>query len=382
MNFDLSPEQKSFQEEVRRFMKNEVTPLVQSPDKEKEFLWDVWRKMGKLGLLGMYIPESYGGAETDNVTAALAIEEISKAHTSLAFSVAPHNCFVGHTIAQYGTEEQKRKYLPGIASGERVGAGGWTEPCAGSDVHGIKTVAVKKGDYYTINGSKTLITNAPIADLFVTLVLTNDSIKPSGLTCFLFERGTPGISFGGEMEKMGVLGSPTGEIFFDDCKIPLANRLGEEDKGFFQLMETFEKGRILMAAMCVGTAMACLEVATKYAKGRRAFGQAVSNFQAIKFKIADMKSNIDAAHLLTMRAAHLKDKGKSVEMEAAIAKLFASEMSIKCAMDAVQIHGGYGFMKENMVERYMRDVMINTIGEGTSEIQRLIIARHVLKGFD
>jgi butyryl-CoA dehydrogenase len=382
MDFDLTPEQESFRDEVRRFMKKEVIPLVQGPEKEKEFLWDVWRKMGKLGLLGMYIPENYGGAEADTVTSALAIEEISRGHTALAFSVAPHNCFVGHTLSQYGTEEQKKKYLPGIASGELIGAGGWTEPCAGSDVHGIKTTAIRNGDYYVINGSKTLITNAPIADLFVTLVLTNDSTRPPGLTCFLFERGTAGVSFGEEMEKMGVLGSPTGEIFFDDCKVPLENCLGEENKGFYQLMETFEKGRILMAAMCTGTAMACFDVALNYAKNRKAFGQSITNFQAIKFKIADMKSNIDAAHLLTMRAAWLKDQGKSVEMEAAIAKLFASEMSVKCAMDAVQIHGGYGFMKENMVERYMRDVMINTIGEGTSEIQRLIIARNVLKQFN
>jgi alkylation response protein AidB-like acyl-CoA dehydrogenase len=379
MNFDLTPEQESFRDEVRRFMKKEVIPLVQGPEKEKEFLRDIWEKMGKLGLLGLYIPENYGGAEADNVTAALAIEEISRGHTALAFSAAPHNCFVGHTIAAYGTEEQKEKYLPGIASGKLIGAGGWTEPCAGSDVHGIKTTAVRKGNYYIINGSKTLITNAPIADVFVTLVLTDNSTKPPGLTCFAFERGMPGVTFGEEMEKMGVLGSPTGEIFFDDCKIPMENRLGEENKGFYQLMETFEKGRIVMAAMCIGTAMACFDVAVRYAKSREAFGQHIANFQAIKFKIADMKKNIDAAHFLTMRAAWLKDRGKSVEMEAAIAKLFASEISVQCAIDALQIHGGYGFMRENLVERYVRDVMVNTIGEGTSEIQRLIIARNVLK---
>ena len=379
MDFDLSPEQKSFINEVRNFMKKEVTPLVQNSEKEKEFLGEIWKKIGKLGLLGMFIPEKYGGAEVDNITAALAMEEVSKGHTALAFSMGPHNCFVGHTMSQYGNEEQKNKYLPGIASGELIGGGGWTEPCAGSDLHGIKTTAVKKGDYYIVNGSKTLITNAPIANVFVTLVLTDESAKPPGLSCFVFERGTPGISFGKEMEKMGVLGSPTGEIFFDDCKVPLENRLGEENNGFNQLMETFEKGRILMAAMCLGTAMACLEAAAHYAKTRKAFGQSISNFQATKFKIADMKKDIDAAHLLIMRAAWLKDQGKSVEMEASIAKLFASEISIKCAIDAFQIHGGSGYMKENMVERYLRDVMVNTVGEGTSEIQRLIIARHILK---
>ena len=382
MDFDLSPEQKSFINEVRNFMKKEVIPLVQNYEKEKEFLREIWKKIGKLGLLGMFIPEKYGGAEVDTITAVLAMEEVSKGHTSLAFSIGPHNAFVGQTISQYGNEKQKNKYLPGIASGELIGGGGWTEPGAGSDLHGIKTTAVKKGDYYIVNGSKTLITNAPIADVFVTLVVTDESAKPPGHSCFVFERGTPGISFGKEMEKMGVLGSPTGEIFFDDCKVPVENRLGEENNGFNQLMETFEKGRILMAAMCLGTAMACLEAAVHYAKSRNAFGQPISNFQAIKFKIADMKKNIDAAHLLITRAAWLKDQGKSVEMEASIAKLFASEISIKCAIDAFQIHGGYGYMKENMVERYLRDVMVNTVGEGTSEIQRLIIARNVLRQFN
>jgi alkylation response protein AidB-like acyl-CoA dehydrogenase len=379
MDFGLNAVQKAFIDEVRTFMKKEVEPLVKDSALEKEFLWDIWRKMGKLGLLGLFIPEKYGGAEVDTVTAALATEEISRGHTALAFSVAPHNCFGGMTISQFGNEEQKKKYLPGIASGELVGCGGWTEPCAGSDLHGIRTNAVRKGDYYIVNGSKTFITNAPIANIFVTLVVTDESTKPHGLSCFLFERGTPGITFGPPMDKMGVLGSPTGEIFFDDCKVPLENRLGEENRGFNQLMETFERARVVMAAMCLGTAMACFDAAVNYAKTREAFGEAISNFQAIKFKLADMKKDIDAAHLLIMRAAWLKDQGKSVEMEASIAKLFASEASVKCAIDAFQIHGGSGYMKGTMVERYLRDVMVNTVGEGTSEIQRSIISRHILR---
>ncbi|MDY7035053.1 MAG: acyl-CoA dehydrogenase family protein [Thermodesulfobacteriota bacterium] len=382
MDFDLSPEHRSFQDMVRKFMENDVIPLVRAPEKEKEFLWEAWEKMGKLGLLGMCIPEKYGGSEADNIMFALAIEEIARGHTAMAFAMAPHNCFVGNTISQYGAEEQKKKYLPGIASGKLIGAGGWTEPGAGSDVHGIKTTAVREGNFYIIDGSKTLITNAPIADLFVTLALTDKSTTPPGLTCLIVEKGMSGVTFGKEMEKMGVCGSPTGEIFFEDCKVPVENRLGDENNGFFQLMETFEKGRYGMAALCTGTAMACLDAAARYAKGRTAFGQAISNFQATKFKLADMKKNIDAAHLLVLRAAWLKDQGKSIEMEAALAKLFASEMSVKCAIDAVQIHGGYGYMKEYLVERYLRDVMINPIGEGTSEIQRLIIARHVLKSFN
>jgi alkylation response protein AidB-like acyl-CoA dehydrogenase len=313
MEFDLSftPEQKMFRDEVRRFMDKEVFPLVEGTENEKTFLWDVWKKMGKLGLLGMLIPEKYGGGETDTVTFALAIEEIARVHTSLAFSVAPHNCFVGHTIAQYGTEEQKRRYLPKVASGELIGAGGWTEPGTGSDVHGIKTRAVKNGNQWVINGSKTLITNAPIADLFVTLVLTDDSRKPPGLSCFVFERKTPGVAFGEELDKMGILGSPTGEIFFDDCVVPEENLLGKENEGFTQLMETFEKGRIGMAAMCTGTATACLEASVKYAKNRKAFGQHISNFQAIKFKIAEMKTDIDASHLLAAPRRLAEGSGKT-----------------------------------------------------------------------
>lgn len=382
MDFDLSFEQQSLRDTVRRFMETEVIPLVRSPEKEKEFLRDIWSKMGEMGLLGMYIPEKYGGSEADNITFAIAIEEIARGNASLAFSVAPHNCFVGHTISQYGTEQMKKKYLPDIASGKLIGAGGWTEPGAGSDVHGIKTAAVREGDYYIINGSKTLITNAPVADLFVTLVVTDKSSTPAGLTCIVVEKDAPGISFGKELDKMGVCGSPTGEIFFENCKVSIGNRLGEENQGFKQLMETFEKGRIGMAALCTGTAIACFEAAVKYAKNRTAFGQVISNFQATKFKIADMKKNIDAARLLTMRSAWLKDKGKSIEMEVSIAKLFASEMSVQCAIDALQIHGGYGYMKEYLVERYLRDVMVNPIGEGTSEIQRIIIARNILKQFE
>jgi alkylation response protein AidB-like acyl-CoA dehydrogenase len=363
-------------------METEVIPLVQSPEREKEFFRDIWVRIGEMGLLGMCIPEEYGGSNADNITFSIAMEEIARGHTALAFSVGPHNCFAGHAISCYGTEEIKRKYLSGIASGKFIGSGGWTEPGAGSDVHGIKTTAIREGDYYVINGSKTLITNAPVADLFVTLVLTDKSTKPPGLTCILVERDAPGISFGKELEKMGVSGSPTGEIFFDNCKVPLGNRLGDENQGFSQLMETFEKGRISFAAMSTGTAMACFEAAVKYAKNRTAFGQVISNFQASKFKIADMKKNIDAAHLLTMRAAWLKDKGKSVELEASVAKLFASEMSVQCAIDALQIHGGYGYMKEYIVERYLRDVMVNPIGEGTSEIQRLIIARNIFKQYE
>jgi len=381
MDFDLSltTEQKTFRDEVRRFMKKEVFPLVEGTENEKKVLWEIWEKMGKLGLLGMLIPESYGGAGTDIMTCALAIEEISRVHTSLAFSVAPHNCFAGLTIAEFGTEEQKRKYLPKLASGEYVGAGGWTEPGTGSDVRGIKTKAAKNDNHWIINGSKTLITNAPIAHLFVTLVLTDDSKDSPGFSCFVIERNTPGVSFGEEMDKMGVLGSPTGEIFFDNCTVPAENLLGAENKGFSQLMGTFEKARIIMAAMCLGTAIACFEESVKYAKNRQAFGQYISNFQGTKFKLAEMKRDIDASQLLIMRAAWLKDQGKSVEMEASIAKLMASETSVKCALEGRQIHGGYGFIKGYLIERYLRDVMVNTIGEGTTEIQKLIIARHILQ---
>jgi len=382
VDFELSPEQKSFRDTVRKFMEKEVRPIVEKPEKEDEFLWDIWKKMGEMGLLGLTIPEEFGGSEADTLMLALAIEEISRVSASLACSVAPHNCFAGSAISQFGSEDIKNRYLPGIASGELVSAGGWTEPGAGSDVHGIKTTAVREGDYYILNGSKTLISNAPICDIFVTLVVTDKSARPPGLTCLIVDKETPGVSFGKPLEKMGLLGSPTGEIFFDECRVLVENRLAEENRGFSQLMEIFEKGRIAMACQCLGIAVACFEAAARYAKRRSAFGQPIADFQAIKFKLADMKKNIDAARLLIMRAAWLKDQGKSVEMEASVAKLFTSEISVKCALDAVQIHGGYGYMKEYMVERYMRDVMLNPIGEGTSEIQRLIIARHILNQYE
>ncbi len=379
MDFDLSPEQESVRWTVRKFMEKEVRPVVEMPENEGVFPRDIWKKMGEMGLLGLNIPEKYGGSEADTIMLALVIEEISRVSASLACSVAPHNTFAGSAISGYGSEEIKNKYLPGIASGEMISAGGWTEPVAGSDVHGIQTTAAKQGDYYVINGSKTLISNAPVCDVFVTLVVTDPSTKPPGLTCLLIDRDTPGVSFGKPLEKMGLLGSPTGEIFFDDCRVPVKNRLAEENKGFSQLMEIFEKGRVAMSSQCLGIGVACFEAAVRYAKSRSAFGQSIANFQAIKFKIADMKKNIDAARLLILRAAWLKDQGKSIEMEASIAKLFASEISVKCALEALQIHGGYGYVKEYMVERYVRDAMLNTIGEGTSEIQRLLIARHVLK---
>jgi len=243
MDFDLTAQQKSLQDMVRKFVENEVIPVVNTPDKEKDFLWDAWEKMGELGLLGMCVPEEYGGAGTDNIMFALAIEEIARGHASLALSMAPHNCFVGDTISQHGTKEQKETYLPGLASGKLIGAGGWTEPGAGSDVHGIKTTAVKDGDYYIVNGSKTFITNAPIAHVLITLVVTDKSTKPPGLTCLIIDRESQGISFGKPLDKMGLCGSPTGEIFFEDCKVPVGNLLGRENKGFTQLMSTFEIGR-------------------------------------------------------------------------------------------------------------------------------------------
>jgi alkylation response protein AidB-like acyl-CoA dehydrogenase len=362
-------------------MDKEVRPIVEQPENEELFVGDIWKSFGEMGLLGMLIPEEYDGSDADTIMLALAIEEISRVSTSLACSVAPHNCFPAPAIRDFGSEEMKGKYLPGLASGKLIGAGGWTEPDAGSDIHGIKTTAIKKGDLYTLNGTKTLITNAPICDVFVTLVVTDKSLRRPDLTCLLIDRATPGVTFGKPLKKMGLLGSPTGEIIFEDCRVPVSNRLGQENNGFSQLMQIFETGRIAMSGQCLGNAVACFETAAKYAMSRSAFGQPIANFQAIRFKIADMKANIDAARLLILRAAWLKDQGKPIEMEASIAKLFTSEMSVKCALDAVQIHGGYGYMKEYMVERYMRDAMLNPIGEGTSEIQRLIIARHVLKNF-
>jgi alkylation response protein AidB-like acyl-CoA dehydrogenase len=379
MDFSLTPEHQLFREEIIEFLGKELAPVLCDPEMGERFSWDIWRKIGEFGLLGAFIPKEFGGLGLDLLSVVLAFEEMAKVNSGLALSVGAHNGFAGLTISAKGSKSQKEKYLPKLATGDWVGAGGWTEPNAGSDVHGIQATAIRKGNYYLLNGTKTLITNAPIAKVAVILAVTNPTSKPAGLTAFILENDFRGFSQGEDLDKLGFGSSPTGELFFEECEVPMENRLAEENAGFAILMETFEKGRIGYGAICLGTARACLESSIKRIREKNASGIPFTRLQAINFKIADMKTNIEAARLLIYHATWLKERGEPAELEASMAKLFSSEVSIKVAAEAMRIYESQGFLKKNLVERYMRDSLLNTIGEGTSEIQRLIIARHALK---
>ncbi|NIS71404.1 MAG: acyl-CoA dehydrogenase [Proteobacteria bacterium] len=361
------------------FLRQEIAPLALDPEMGERFSWDIWRKVAQFGLLGAFISKEFGGLGLDLVSTVLAFEEVAKVNPGLALSVGAHNCFAGLTISEKGAKSQKEKYLPKLAKGDWVGAGGWTEPNAGSDVHGIQTKAVRQKDGYVLNGTKTLITNAPIADVAVILAVTNPTSRPPGQTTFVLEGDFRGFSRGEDLEKLGFGSSPTGELFFEDCRVPLENRLGEENAGFTILTETFERGRIGYGAICLGMARACLELAVKRLREKMSSGKSFIGLQAASFKVADMKTNIEAARLLIYRATWLKDRGESAEFEASMAKLFSSEISIQAAAETMRIYETHGLLRENLVERYMRDSLLNTIGEGTSEIQRLIIARQILR---
>lgn len=379
MDFRPTPEQRSFREEIVEFLRREIAPILLDPELGEHFSWDIWQKVGQFGLLGGFIPREFGGLGLDLLSAVLAFEEMAKVNPGLALSVGAHNCFAGLTISENGSKSQKERYLPRLAKGEWVGAGGWTEPDAGSDVHGIKATAIRREECYVLNGSKTLITNGPIANVAVVLTVTDSTREPAGLTTLVLEKDLKGFSQGEDLEKLGFGSSPTGELFFEDCEVPIENRLGEENAGFDILTETFEKGRIGYGAICLGMADACLESSVERLRGRMVAGIPLRRLQAFSFKIAEMKTNIEAARLLVHRAAWLKEQGESVALWASMAKLFSSEVSIKIAAEAMRIYEGHGFLKKSLVERYMRDSVLNTIGEGTSEIQRMIIARGLLK---
>ncbi len=380
MDFGLNRDQESFRERMLQFVREEIAPVALDPEMGEHFSWDIWRKVAQFGLLGAFIPKEFGGLGLDLFSTLLAFEEVAKVNPGLALSVGAHNCFAGLTIGEKGSTEQKGRYLPKLASGDWVGAGGWTEPNAGSDVHGIQTKAVRQIDGYVLNGTKTLITNAPIADVAVILAVTNPTSRPAGLTTFILEKDFGGFSRGEDLEKLGFGSSPTGELFFEDCQVPIDNRLGEENAGFTILTETFEKGRIGYGAICLGMARACLEYTVKRLREKLASGTTFDRLQASGFKLADMKASIEAARLLVHRAIWLKEKGEPAEEAASMAKLFSSEVSIKVAAEAMRIHEAQGLLRKHLVERYLRDSLLNTIGEGTSEIQRMIIARQILRG--
>ena len=379
MDFQLTEEQIAIRNMVRDFAQKEIAPHIMTYDEAKEFPEQIIKKLGELGLLGVIYPESYGGANMGYVEYALIIEELSAVDPSIGLIVAAHNSLGALHLFTFGSEEQKKKFIPRSMNGETLSAWALTEPGAGSDAKALKTTAVHKGNKWIMNGSKTFITNPNYSDYTIVMAITNPEQGARGISAFIVEKGTPGFRIGKNLNKLGMRASDTAELFFDNCEIPEENLLGKEGEGFHQAMSILDGGRVSIGSMCVGIARGAYENALKYAQEREAFGKRVSDFQATKFKLADMAMEIDAARLLILRSAWLKDQNLPLNLESAMAKLYASEVAVRVANEAVQIYGGYGFIKEYPVEKFYRDAKLGTIGEGTSEILRLVIARELLQ---
>jgi alkylation response protein AidB-like acyl-CoA dehydrogenase len=381
MNFELNDEQRLFRQLVHDFVAKELKPMARETDETAEFNWTAVRKMGPLGLLGLETPEEYGGAAVDAVSAAIAVEELGWGCGSTALAIAAHNGLALAPIINFGNEEQKQRWLPLLATGEgKLGCLALTEPGAGSDLQGgVRTTAVKEGDSWIVDGSKMWMTNASISDLMVVLCRTNPGGGSRSLSHLLIPSDTPGITIGPPEKKMGLKGSPTHAVTFEEVRVPLENLLGEEGRGLQQTLATLDSGRIGIGALAVGLAQAAYEEAVKYAHERHTFGKPIAQHQAVQWMIADAATEIQAARLMVYWAAWLKSLGRPYTKEAAMAKLFATEVSERVCRNAIQVHGGYGYSREFEVERLYRDTRLMTIGEGTSEIQRLVIARHVLE---
>ncbi len=378
MDFNLSDEQELLKKTVRDFAEAEIAPHSREWDEKQSFPRELFGKLGELGLMGAVWPPEYGGAGLSTLEYAVVIEELSRVDAGVALSVAAHNSLCSGHIYLAGTEAQKKKYLVPLAKGEKVGAWGLTENSAGSDAGGTKAVGVRNGTSWVLNGSKTFITNGSVADVAVVMAVTDKTKGKKGISAFLVERGTPGFRPGKKEDKLGVRASDTSELILEDCRVPAENLLGQEGHGFIDTLRILDRGRIGIAAFSLGIAQASLEATMKYAKERSQFGHAIAEFQAIQFKIADMATKVDAARLLTWKAATFRDQGREHTVESSMAKLYASEISVMAALEAVQVHGGYGYLKDYPVERYLRDSKLGTIGEGTSEVQRLVIARELL----
>jgi butyryl-CoA dehydrogenase len=380
MNFDLNEEQKIWQKTVHDFVVKEVQPKAHEVDVTSEFNWTAARKMGSLGLLSLNIPEEYGGAGVDAVSAAIAIEELGWGCGSTALAISAHNGLGTTPIVLYGSEELKKKWLPLVASGEnKLGALALTEPGAGSDLQGgVMTKAVKAGDEWLITGSKMWCTNASIAEYIITLVRTDSAGGSRSLSMIVVPTDSPGLTIGPAEKKMGLHGSPTHAVSYEDVRVPLGNLIGEEGKGLQQTLSTLDGGRIGIGAISVGLAQAAFEHAVNYARERKAFGKPIAEQQAIQWMLADAATEIEVARTMLYKAAWLKEQNRPYNKEAAMAKMFATEMAERVCRNAIQIHGGYGYSSEYPVERIYRDARLMTIGEGTSEIQRIVIARHVL----
>jgi len=380
MNFEKSENQLMIAQMVRDFTEKEIRPHVMTWDESQEFPREVFRKMGELGLMGVLVPQEYGGSGLGYFEYISVIEEVAKVCGSVGLSVAAHNSLCTNHILEFANEEQKQKYLPKLASGEWIGAWGLTEANTGSDAMRMKCTAVQDGDYWVINGTKNWITHGISGEVAVVLVRTGELLDSHGITAFIIERGTQGFSGGKKENKLGMRASETAELIFDNCRIHKSQVCGEVGKGFQQAMKILDGGRISIGALALGIAKGAFEAAVKYAKEREQFGQPIANFQAIAFKLAVMETEIQAAEALLYQAAYMKNHKMKMTKESAMAKYYASEVSVRCATEAVQIFGGYGYTKDFPVEKFYRDSKLCTIGEGTSEIQKLVISREILKG--
>ena len=379
MDFDPSAEQLEIKRSVREFAEKEIRPHVMEWDETQHFPHELLGKLGPLGLMGVTFPAQYGGAGLGHVEYVNVIEELARVDGSVGIIVAAHTSLCAGHIFIAGSEEQKQKYLAPLARGEKLGCWSLTEPQAGSDAGGTRTTARLKGNTWILNGSKTFTSNGSYSDICVAMAVTDKSAHKRGISAFVIEKGTPGFRSGKKENKLGLRASDTAEVIFEDCCIPRENCLGRPGEGFVDSLRVLDKGRISIAALAVGMAQGAYEASVSYAKQRQQFGKPIAEFQAIQWKLADMATEIEAARLLTYRAARLADRGCGVTREGAMAKLYAGEMAVRVANEAVQIHGGYGFIKDYPVEKYYRDVKLCTIGEGTSEIQRMVIARELLK---
>ena len=379
MNFDLTKTQELFLLMIRKFAEQEVKPIAAEVDEEERFPMETVRKMAKLGIMGIPVPTEYGGAGGDNILYTMAVEELSRVCATTGVIVSAHTSLCCAPIMENGTEEQKQKYLPKLASGEWIGAFGLTEPNAGTDASAQQTMAVKEGDHYVLNGTKIFITNASYADVFIIMAMTDKSKGTRGISAFIVEKDFPGFSIGKKEKKLGIRGSATCELIMENCIVPASNLLGQEGKGFSIAMKTLDGGRIGIASQALGIAQGAMDETVKYVMERKQFGKPIGKFQNTQFQLADLETKIQASRLLVRKAAFKKDKKQPYSADAAMAKLFAAETAMEMTTKAVQFHGGYGYTREYPVERMMRDAKITEIYEGTSEVQRMVIAANLLK---
>ncbi len=376
---EFSEEQQAIQELARNFAQNEIAPVALEYDESQEFPTELFRKMGELGFLGVLVPTEYGGAGMGAIELALIVEEIARACPSIALGVAAHNGLCSNHILQFGSEEIKQKYLPRLATGETMGAWALTEPGSGSDAGAMLTTARRDGDFYILNGTKNFITHGSVGEIAVVMAKTDPDQGKKGISAFVVDKSMPGFYAAKKENKLGMRSSDTASLVFENVRVPVSHRLGEEGEGFIQALHILDGGRITIAALSLGLAEAAVKHSMRYAFERKQFGQPIAEFQATQFKFAALTTHIEAARLLTYKAAWLRDQGMPYTLEAAQAKLFASELAVRAAEEAVQIHGGYGYTKEYPVEKLYRDAKLLTIGEGTSEIQRIVIARNLLR---